>query len=1125
VGKPQVETDRARFLGRGCSVRTPLSVIDGRPLSNTVGTVLDPVFAMRRRVRVAPGAIVRIAFWTMVAATREAVLDLADKHRDITAFERAATLAWTQAQVQLHHLGIDPSEAALFQRLAGHLLYAAPTLRPSSDTIRRGGGSQPGLWVHGISGDLPIVLLRISESEDLDIVRQLLQTHEYWRMKQLAADFVILNERESSYVQDLQVALETMVRTSQSRPQVRVEGASGRVFTLRADLISVETRALLSSVARVVLVAQRGRLSDQLDRAPEVRAFARPAPKRAFAAAARPQVPPVLPTLELFNGLGGFASNGREYVTVLGPGQSTPAPWINVIANPAFGFQVSTEGAGYTWSVNSRENQLTPWSNDPVTDRPGEAFYVRDNDTGDLWSPTALPIRDDEAATYVARHGWGYSRFEHSAHGIALDLLQYVPLDDPIKISRLVLRNMSSRTRHLSVTAYVEWVLGPSRTASAPFVTTEIDPGTGAMFARNPWNSAFGSLVAFVDIGGRQNDWTGDRREFIGRNGTLASPAALTGVTPLSKTVGAGLDPCGVLRTMIELPANGVIELVFFLGEAASAEDARILIERYRTADLDAVRSEVDRFWEKVLGAVQVRTPDRPMDIMLNGWLLYQALACRVWARSAFYQASGAYGFRDQLQDGLAMATACPLMTRDHLLRAAARQFVEGDVQHWWLPHSGQGVRTRISDDRIWLAYAVAHYVDTTGDAAALDEVVSFLEGQRLAADEHDNFFQPTIADETATLFEHCARALDHSLSLGGHGLPLIGTGDWNDGMNRVGDKGQGESVWLGWFLHATLIAFAPHAEARQETVRAARWRAHATLLQIALEREAWDGGWYKRAWFDDGTPIGSASSEQCRIDAIAQSWAVISGAAAPERAARAMAAVEQELICAKDRLALLFAPPFDKTQLDPGYVKGYPPGIRENGGQYTHAAAWTTIAFAALGDGDKAVRLFSFLNPVNRARTRADVLRYKVEPYVVAADVYAMPPHAGRGGWTWYTGSSGWLQRAGVESILGLRLHGNVLHLDPCIPAEWPGFEIMLRHRSSQYAIEVENPDGAGRGIDFAAVDGKVLMDRPLGLQLSDDGATHHLKVRLGRGLDKIGGLPPEQPADRCRPTPVADV
>ena len=628
---------------------------------------------------------------------------------------------------------------------------------------------------------------------------------------------------------------------------------------------------------------------------------------------------------------------------------------------------------------------------------------------------------------------------------------------------------------------------------------TETDADTGAMFARNPWSSAFGSRVAFADLRGRQTDWTGDRREFIGRNGTLSRPAALTGAAPFSNVVGAGLDPCGALRTTVELPPNGSVEIVFFLGEGASAEEARKLIAHYRTADLDAVRSKVNQYWDDILGAVQVKTPDRSMDIMLNGWLLYQTIACRLWARSAFYQASGAYGFRDQLQDCLAIATARPAMTREHLLRAAARQFVEGDVQHWWLPHSGQGVRTRISDDRAWLAYSVAHYVDTTGDTTVLDEMVTFLEGQKLQTGEQDSFFQPTISDETATLFEHCARGLDQSLATGVHGLPLIGTGDWNDGMNRVGERGQGESVWLGWLLHATLTAFARLADARHEAVHAAAWRTHAASLQASLEREAWDGDWYRRGYFDDGTPLGSAMSNECRIDSIAQSWAVISHAAAPERATHAMASVERELIRPKDGLALLFSPPFDKTPLDPGYIKGYPPGIRENGGQYTHAALWSVIAFVALGEGDKATSLFSLLNPINHARSRADVYRYKVEPYVVAADIYATPPHVGRGGWTWYTGSAGWMQRAGIESILGLRMQGAFVHLDPCIPKSWPKFEITVQYRSTHYEIIVENPDGATHGVSFAELDGVTIVEQPLRLPLLNDGITHHLKVRLG--------------------------
>ncbi len=1093
----QFETDRARFLGRGRGIRTPISVIDGRPLSNTVGAVLDPIFSLRRRFRLAPGATARIAFWTLVAPSRSEALDLADKHHDPAAFERAVTLVWTQAQVQLHHLGIGPDEAHLFQRVANHVVYTNPTMRPSSEVLKRSDCGPSTLWAHGISGDLPIVLVRIDAVEERGIVQQLVRAHEYWRMKQLAVDLVILNEGPPSYDQDVQASLEALVRSNQSRSQAQPGAARGNVFVLRADLISVEARSLLQTAARAVLLSRRGSLFEQVGRLEESEAAAAPPPRHSPVNEV-PEALPLRPELEFFNGLGGFADGGREYVTILGEGQWTPAPWVNVIANPSFGFQVSVEGAGYTWSINSQQNQLSPWSNDSVSDGPGEVIYLRDEDTGELWGPTALPIRE-EARPYVVRHGQGYSRFEHTSHGISLELLQYVPLDDPIKISRLKIRNLSRRSRRLSIIAYVEWVLGASRVTSAPFVMTEIDSETGAMLATNHWRTGFGSRVAFADLAGRQVACTGDRTEFVGRDGTLDHPAALERGTLLSNRVGAGLDPCGALQTRIELAPNGETEISFLLGEAATRAEVVALVTRYRTADLDSVLRAVTRLWDDVLGEVQVRTPNRAMDILLNRWLLYQTLACRVWARAAFYQVSGAYGFRDQLQDVMALSVSKPEMTRDHVLRAAARQFVEGDVQHWWLPLSGQGVRTRISDDRVWLAYVAAHYIEVTGDVGVLDEMVPFLEGPVLRAGEQESYFQPTVSEQRSTLFEHCARALDQSLAVGGHGLPLIGTGDWNDGLNRVGAGGKGESIWLGWLLHATLSAFAPLAECRGEQKRAAVWLQHATALRESIEREGWDGDWYRRAYFDDGTPLGSASSNECRIDSIAQSWAVISGAGDKARVAAAMGSLEEYLVRRDDGLVLLLTPPFDRTPHDPGYVRAYPPGIRENGGQYTHAAIWSVIAFAVLGDGDKAGELFSLMNPINHSNTRAAIYRYKVEPYVACADVYAEPTHVGRGGWTWYTGSAGWMYRAGLEWILGFRLRGAKLLIDPCIPKAWRAFDFVFRYRSASYEIAVENPRGMTHGVSQLTLDGEVLPGSQGGIPLVDDGATHRVRVSLG--------------------------
>jgi cyclic beta-1,2-glucan synthetase len=1096
VGDLQFETDRSRFIGRGHDVHTPVSIIDGRPLSNTVGFVLDPVFSLRRTVRIPPGATSRVVFSTIIASSREQVIELADKYHGTTTFGRTLALAWTQARVQLHHLGIALDEAHLFQRLANAVLYSDASFRPSSDVLSRTTLERSALWAHGISGDLPIVVVRIDETEDVGIVRQLLRAHEYWRTKQLSVDVVILNERSSSYAQELQTSLEHLVRGSRLRLTPDTDNVHGNIFLLRADLTSPQDRALLQTIARCVLLSRRGTLSEQMARSQRAESVA-PQNPRSARPATRLDVPLPQYALEFFNGLGGFAGCGREYATVLGEGLRTPAPWINVIANPSFGFLVSESGSGHTWSLNSRENQLTPWSNDPVTDPPGEAIYIRDENTGEVWSPTALPIRD-EAASYIACHGPGYTRFHHGSHGILVELLQFVPSKDPIKISRLTLRNDSGRVRQLSVTGYAEWVLGSSRSASGPYLVTELDSKTGAVFVTSEWGGEFGGRVAFADLGGKQVSVTGDRTEFLGRNGTLERPAALEQGSPLSGKVGAGLDPCAALQTSMELRPGASAEVVFFLGQAENREQVRDLLGRYRDANLNATLSEVTGQWDNLLSTVQITTPEPAMDNLMNRWLLYQTLASRVWGRAAFYQLSGAYGFRDQLQDGMALSVAKPEITHEHLLRAAARQFPEGDVQHWWHPPSGRGVRTRISDDLLWLPYAAVHFIEATGEMQVLDEIVPFLEGDVLAEGQSESYFEPRVSETRATLFEHCARALDRSLTVGSHGLPLMGTGDWNDGMNCVGEQGKGESVWLGWFLHTILWEFAKVADLRGEHKRAEAWRLHVSALKAALEREAWDGKWYRRAFFDDGTPLGSATNSECRIDSIVQSWGVMSGAAEPGRVARAMAAVDQQLVRRPEGLILIFTPPFENSQHDPGYIKGYVPGVRENGGQYTHAAAWTVIAFAELGDGDKACELFRMLNPILHTSSRASVQRYKVEPYVLAGDVYAESPHVGRGGWTWYTGSAGWLYRAGLEWILGFRVRGTILSIDPCIPRNWPSYSIIFRYHSATYQIQVDNPSGISRGVASIIVDGAALIDHA-NIPLADDGAQHRVLVVLG--------------------------
>lgn len=1102
-GPLEYETDRLRFLGRGRGIRESIESLPPVPLSGTVGSVLDPVFSLRQSVLIAPGTSARLTFWTAIATTRRAITDLVDRHRAPNAFSRASMLAWTQAQVQLRHLGVSSADACLFQQAAGHLIYSQGVLRPAHAEPLAGMGGPRGLWAFGISGDRPILLLRIDDENDLGLVQQLLCAQEYWLSKRLDIDLVILNERASSYVQDLQSALEAAARKSQSRRLSGPESTRQSVFLLRADLLAPEQCNLLRAVARVVLYAPRGTLSEQLAKR-ENATHVVPG-RRWRAAIEHPAIALVTVdnrTLDFFNGLGGFSSDGREYVTTLRDRQETPAPWINVIANPCFGFQVSVEGAGYTWSINSKENQLTPWSNDPVSNRSGEAIYLRDEESGEVWSPTASPIRL-AAAIYRARHGQGYSRFEHASHGIDVDMRQFVPLDDTVKITQLLITNRSGRLREISVTAYAEWVLGNTRMPGAASITTSIDAESRVLFATNGWTSGFNTRTAFADLAGLQTHWTADREEFIGRSGRLSDPAALRSAAMLSGRVGRTLDPCAALQAPLRLQPGASVRVAYFLGDAASPDEARALVLKYRAADLDATFSRVTADWDAVLGANVVHTPDRGFDHLLNRWLLYQTLVCRVWSRSAFYQASGAYGFRDQLQDGLALAVTRPALVREHLLRAASRQFLPGDVQHWWLPHSGQGVRTRISDDKVWLAYCTIGYARTTGDAQVLDEKVSFLEGQMLLAHEHEAFFVPGTAGEAASLYEHCARGLDQSLASGIHGLPLIGTGDWNDGFNRVGAAGKGESIWLAWFLCATLRAFSSYAESRGDTERVDRWRAHCVSLTAALDAEGWDGEWYLRAFYDDGTPLGSHASEECRIDSIAQSWSVIAGGGDPDRAVQAMQSLERDLLGSDDGLARLFAPPFEFTSRDPGYIKAYPAGVRENGGQYTHAAAWTVIALAMQGKGDAAHALFSRLGPIAHSATRAGTETYKVEPYVVAADIYSVAPHVGRGGWTWYTGSAAWLYQAGLQTILGVIREGASLRIQPCLPSTWPLADVTVRYRSATYQIRINNPYGICRGVAHLELDGSSLPPYPGVVPLVDDGKIHTVSVEIAPSAD----------------------
>ena len=1272
------ETDRAKFLGRNGTAARPQG-LDGE-LTGSVGAVLDPIFSLRRRIVIPPGGRVEVKFVTGAGDSREEVTALAEKYCQVGAANRVLELAWTFAQLDLRHLRIQPDEAMRYQQLASYVIYPSAVLRATEERLKRNRLAQPGLWAHGISGDLPTVVLTIGDVDDIDVARQIVVAHNYWRSRGLKCDLVILNEESASYEQPLQDQLRRIIGAN---AQMTGQDQPGGVFLRPSRDIPEDDLTLILTIARVVLVAARGGIAQQLGNLAAPRALP---PVRgqsqAVVFAEEPSAP--LPFMELpyFNGTGGFTTDGKEYVIYLGPNAQTPAPWINVMANPLFGTFVSESGMGYTWYGNSQSNRMTPWSNDPVLDPFGEAVYIRDEDLGVVWTPTPRPIREQDA--YRVHHGQGYSRWEHNSHAIEQELLTFVPVDDnggsPVRIQRLTLRNASSHKRRLTITGVVDWTLGGEREDTQMHVVTEWDKNAQSLLARNAYQPDYGGRVAFMSSQPPASTYTGDRTEFLGRNGTARTPAALRRVR-LSNRVGAGLDPCGALQVPLELEPGQRVDVIFLLGQGANTDEARAIAARFRDpAQVEQALQTTIAWWERTLDVIHVDTPDLSVNFLLNRWLLYQDISCRIWGRSAFYQSGGAFGFRDQLQDIMAVLYSHPAFAREQILRSASRQFVEGDVQHWWLPPSGAGVRTRISDDLLWLPYVTAQYLRVTGDASILHETTPFLDGKPLEPDEHEIFNTPTVSSEQATLLEHCRRALHKGNTKGPHGLPLIGAGDWNDGLNRVGAEGKGESVWLAWFLVHVLNDFAyllreagesgagkteaqktedrrqktegaavgtngangsvvkgnvgngsvvsgnaangadgsvhanPNPPSEAEAIADAKTSTNgaspaangasndgatsdqhagngsqsigsgqqttlseadeceqqARDLAQTIEAQAWDGAWYRRAYFDDGTPLGSAQNEEAKIDSLPQSWSVICGLGDPDRSTQALASVEQYLVREKGKertedgeqgtgnreqgtentgaslgadtshereeprtepttdtydAVLLFTPAFDKTPHDPGYIKGYVAGVRENGGQYTHGSLWTPLAYAMRGEGDKACRLLRLMNPAEHARTPEDVAHYKVEPYVVVADIYSLKSQEGRGGWSWYTGSAGWMYRVWIENALGLQKRGDTLRLDPSIPAAWNGFTLRYRHGAATYEISVENPQHVQHGVGRVELDGALLADQII--TLSDDGQNHAVRVLLGTGQEEPAQVPAPAPAPaqiEATPAPQED-
>jgi cyclic beta-1,2-glucan synthetase len=1089
------EADRNRFIGRGRSIRNPAALESDEYLTGTSGATLDPIFALGQEIKLNPHESTELAYLTFTGDSREAVLSLAKRYSSWSLIERSFHQANIASQTWLGKQNYDSRAFKDTLQVLSALIYPFKVVRASPETILTNRLGQSELWRFGISGDFPILLVELENSKQVDLIREVLQVHEFLRSRRYMVDVVILNHQQTNYNAELNGVLYAQISRLNYEQWLNKPGG---IFIINADQINSQEYALLQTAGRFLFNGGRGSLDKQMPPYPiQVHHLPELIPTRSVESMAIPSEDDPLPSIEpvqFFNGYGGFSSDGKEYIIELTPGRHTPAPWVNVIGYPNFGFIVSESGSQSTWAVNSGENRLTPWSNDPVCDPTGEALYLRDEETGNVWTPTPLPAGADRP--YRVTHGAGYTIFEHNSHGLRQRLTLFASPEDPVKIIHLWVKNTWNHNRRITATQYVEWVLGTTHAASMPYIVPEYDPSEYCLLASNPYNAQFSERVAFLIASKPVHGLTADRIEFLGRGGTPTFPVALHRLG-LETRLSPGEDPCAVLQLHLDLLPGGVEEIYFVMGQGSNTEQALKLARKYHNpAYIGAALEHTRAFWDHLLNTIQVHTPEPATDLILNRWMLYQSLSCRIWSRSAFYQPSGAFGFRDQLQDVLALLAIDPAISRSQIINAAQRQFTEGDVMHWWHPPSSRGVRTRISDDLLWLPYVTAMYIETTGDMSLLEEKIPFLEALPLSKDENERYNEYPQTKEAYSLIEHCHRAIIKGATHGPLGLPLIGTGDWNDALNRVGEEGKGESVWLAWFLCDVLERFARICDQRGESATAEYYRSRSKEYVTAVERSSWDGAWYRRAYFDDGFPLGSIQSNECQIDAIAQSWAVLSGAGDLIRSQKSMQSVLDQLVHPKDRLLLLFYPPFDKTEHDPGYIKGYPPGTRENGGQYTHAAIWTAWAFAQLGNGKQAGELFDLLNPIFHSNSEEKATEYRVEPYVICADIYSKSPYLHRGGWTWYTGSAAWMYRFGLTALLGFKKTGNSLLIDPVIPPTWDGFEINYQFGESSYQIKVSNPKHLAHYVKEVKLDGIVLDSKAI--SLVNDAQEHKIEVIL---------------------------
>ncbi|MFA9399057.1 MAG: GH36-type glycosyl hydrolase domain-containing protein, partial [Clostridiaceae bacterium] len=1084
IGLTTFESSRFNFIGRGGNLTNPYAMQMNITLKNTKGIVIDPIIAIRKRIKIKPHKSAIIAFTTAYCDTIEQIMVISKKYKYMEKINRTFQLSKIEKDLELKYLSLKASEANLFQLMAAKIIYINSTCLKREDNIKNITLGQSSLWAYGISGDSPIVLLKISKDRGINLLNQTIKAYEYLTMKGLKLDVVVLSYDNSTYSHPMYDRACELTSCSNSKYN---KINAGSLFIFQESSLDKEVENLLFALARIVLDSSKGSIMSQIKEKNYLIEDNNIITKKEKAYNSK-SFSYEKEDLIFNNSYGGFNEKDRTYDIILKDYKNTPAPWCNVIANKNFGFLISEMGVAYSWCKNSRENKISSWSNDPVKDGEGELFYLRDEETGDIFSITPKPIRDK--GEYIVKHGFGYSTFKHYCNGIVGELTCFVSADKNVKVSIIKLRNNSSKDRIISVTAYVDLVMGVVKENTTQNITSYFNKDKNYVYCKNPYNIPFKDLIAYIKIyGGEKTSYTASRDDFIGKCGSLEAPNGLE-KKELSSVFGAGFDPCLCSQSKIKIKKEEEKYIYVILGEEDNTEKIDQIISEYENREKCFNELNITKkYWEEILNKIQVKTPDKSFDLLVNGYLLYQSLCCRILSRTGFYQCGGAFGFRDQLQDVMSLHYIDPSIEREHILYSASRQFLEGDVQHWWHPYVESGIRTKFSDDLLWLPYVVIDYIKTTNDRGILEEKVAYIEDSLLGEYEDERYSIARKSNVEGSIYDHCTRAIERSLKFGSHNIPLMGSGDWNDGMNQVGNKGLGESVWLGWFIASILKDFIPICEEKQDLDRVIKYKETLEFIKKNIDKNAWDGDWYRRAYFDNGAPLGSSSNTECRIDSLSQSWSVISGAGDIKKSLRAMKAVEDNLYLKEKGMLLLLTPPFNKSKLEPGYIKGYVPGVRENGGQYTHASVWVILAEIMLKKGDLAYEMFSQINPINHSNNKLACEIYKVEPYVMTADIYAKEPHVGRGGWSYYTGAAGWMYRVSVEGILGLKVFGDNLIIDPCIPDSFNEFEIRYKWKNSVYEIKVERGDKKGLYLD-----GEKMQDS---IHLEDD-SVHKILMKI---------------------------